>query len=277
MPSVCVVHLVWKPLGVETFNRFLSSYIQNQGGLDHQLLVVFNGFRSRHEVGPYLDLLTSISHRDLFLQQGVQDISAYFAAARTVATEFVCFLNSYSVLLDKDWLTKLHTHIRRDDVGLVGATGSYQSLYSSVKDSMSAMSQRSIVRQLVGSMRRRWALSRFKTHFDPFPNPHIRTNAFMLAREQMLGLDAGRMRTKMQAMSFESGKNNLTRQIQLKGLKALVVGRDGKAYEEENWFDSETYKSGEQTNLLVADNRTEQYAWADAEARRVMTKVAWGR
>ena len=93
----------------------------------------------------------------------------------------------------------------------------------------------------------------------------------------MLSLEPPRIRTKMQAMRFESGKNNLTRQIQGRGLKTLVIGRDGKAYEQENWFDSQTYKSGEQSNLLVADNRTEQYAMAVAEARRAMTKTTWGR
>ena len=99
----------------------------------------------------------------------------------------------------------------------------------------------------------------------------------MLKREFMIQLKHSPLRTKMQAMRFESGKDNLTRQIRLSGLKALVVGRDGKGYEQENWYDSETYKSGEQSNLLVADNRTEQYAMADAETRKAWTKTAWGR
>ena len=277
MPNVCVVHLVWKPLGIETFERFLSSYKQNSGGLDHQLLVVFNGFGSRKELSSYFDLLSGTAHQDLILSRAVQDIPAYFAAARSVTTEFVCFLNSYSVLLDNDWLTKLYTHVRHENVGLVGATGSFQSLYNSVKDSMSTVPQRSVLRRLVGSIRRRWSLSRFKLYFDPFPNPHIRTNAFMLRRELMLGLDIGPMRTKMEAMSFESGKNSLTRQIQRANLKVLVVGRNGHAYEPDDWFASETYKSGTQANLLVADNRTEQYARADMASQKEMTRVAWGR
>lgn len=277
MRSVCVVHLVWKPLGVETFRRFLSSYQQNTGGLNHQLLVVFNGFDDTEGLDAYLELLEGISYQPLILSRQSQDIPAYFAAARGVSSDLVCFLNSYSVVLDESWLMKLYAHIEQDDVGLVGATGSYQSLYCSVKESMTVAPGNFTLKRLASSPRRHWTLSRLKSYFDPFPNPHIRSNAFMLRRDLMLSLEPSRIRTKMQAMRFESGKSNLTRQIQFRGLKALVIGRDGKAYEQENWFDSQTYKSGDQSNLLVADNRTEQYAMAVAEARRAMTKTTWGR
>lgn len=277
MSNVCVVHLVWKPLGVETFKRFISSYKQNSGGLDHKLLVVFNGFKNDRELDSYFELLEGISFSPLVLSRSVQDIPAYYAAARGVNSEFVCFLNSYSVLLDEDWLTKLYAYVVQDSVGIVGATGSYQSLYCSIKESMLGVEGRFILLRLASFPRRQLTLRRLKAHFDPFPNPHIRSNAFMLARDLMLRSKHSRIRTKMEAMRFESGKDNLTRQIQSSGLKALVVGRDGKAYEQAEWFDSQTYKSGEQSNLLVADNRTEQYAMADAEARKVMAKTAWGR
>jgi hypothetical protein len=277
MPSVCVVHLVWKPLGLETFNRFLSSYKQHKGGLDHELLVVFNGFKNRDEVNLYRESLQGFSYAPFILSRKVQDIPAYLAAAEHSSNEFVCFLNSYSVLLDEDWLTKLYSHIVRDNVGVVGATSSYQSLYSSIKESMSTNSRGFVLRRLAGALRRRRALNRLEKDFDPFPNPHLRSNAFMLPRKLILDLRHGSMRTKMEALKFESGKNNFTRQIQGKGLKALVVGRDGKAYEQEHWFESQTFKSGEQSNLLVADNRTQQYEMADVELRRAMTKTAWGR
>jgi hypothetical protein len=277
MPTVCVVHLVWEPLGVETFKRFLSSYRQNKGGLEHKLLVVFNGFKEGLGVAPYRELLEGCSYQPLILSRRSQDITAYFAAARAVTSDLVCFLNSYSVVLDQGWLMKLYRHIEQDGVGLVGATGSYQSLYCSVKESMTVETGNYTLKRLASSPRRQWTLRRLKRYFDPFPNPHIRSNAFMLSRDLMLSLEPSRIRTKMQAMRFESGKSNLTRQIQLRGLKALVIGRDGKAYEQEKWFESQTYKSGEQSNLLVADNRTEQYAMAVAEARSAMTKTTWGR
>lgn len=277
MPSVSVVHLVWKPLAVDIFRRFLASYKQNKGGIDHELVVVFNGFNARHELGPYLELLEGIPYTPLLLKGRVQDIPAYYAAARSISTQLVCFLNSYSVLLDDDWLAKLYAAVEQDNVGLVGATGSHQSLYNSIKESMTAVPPHFMLRRWAGAVRRKWALTRYESYFIPFPNPHIRSNGFMLARELMLNLRHEPIRNKLEAMRFESGKDSLTRQIQATGRKVLVVGRSGKTYEPENWFESETFKSGEQSNLLIADNRTEQYIQSDAETRKTMTKMVWGK
>lgn len=277
MSSVCVAHLVWAPLGIDPFDRFISSYRQNRGGLDHHLLIIFNGFTDRHELSAYRALLEGIAYTPLVLSRRAFDIQAYYTAARSVTDRYVCFLNSYSIPLDEDWLAKMHHCVVQDKVGIVGATGSYQSLYSSVKFSMHSLDGRYTPRRIAGECLRRWVLSRYRSYFDPFPNPHVRTNAFMLARDLMLGLEHGRLSTKMDTQKFESGKKGLTRQIMAMNLKALVVGRDGRAYEKESWFESQTFKSGEQSNLLIADNRTKQYADADCETRRLMTKVAWGK
>lgn len=276
MSSVSVAHLVWGPLGVEPFKRFASSYRKNRGGLAHRLLIVFNGFDNRQDLDEYYRELDGLAYDSLILERPVFDIPAYFAAAENSTGSFVCFLNSYSVLLDEEWLAKLFRFAAKPDVGVVGATGSYQSLYSSVKLSMHSIDGHYTPRRIMGEGWRRLVLSRYKSYFDAFPNPHIRTNAFMLGRSLMLGLARTRLRTKMDTIRFESGKKGLTRQIEATGLKALVVGRDGRAYEKERWFESETFRSGEQSNLLVSDNRTEQFAQADDEARRLMTKVAWG-
>ena len=48
--EVCVVHLVRAHNGVGPFARFLKSYEINRGGMEHDLLIVFKGFRiaTRH-------------------------------------------------------------------------------------------------------------------------------------------------------------------------------------------------------------------------------------
>jgi hypothetical protein len=60
------------------------------------------------------------------------------------------------------------------------------------------------------------------------------------------------------------------------GLKPLVVGRDGFAYEKENWFESATFRNDDQMNLLVADNQTELYRNAPADMKMKLAKLAWG-
>jgi hypothetical protein len=122
-----------------------------------------------------------------------------------------------------------------------------------------------------------WTKYRNRQHFPPFPNYHIRTNAFMIRRDTLLKLRVSRFRTKVDAWRFESGRHSMTRQVLAMGLRPLVVGRDGLAYEKERWFESGTFRSKGQENLLVADNRTGEYDAATAEQRELMSRRVWGR
>src|SRR5438309_3733454 len=60
----------------------------------------------------------------------VQDLAAYAHAASRLQGERVCFLNSHSVILAPDWLASLAAGLEQPEVGLAGATGSWQSLRS---------------------------------------------------------------------------------------------------------------------------------------------------
>lgn len=276
MSDVCVVHLVWAPLGIEPFGRFVASYKQTKDDVDHHLLLVFNGFREKRELNKYYDLLDGLAYTSLFMTHSTLDIPAYFAAARSVDHKYLCFLNSHSVILDDSWLAKMYKHITREEVGLVGATGSHMSLYSCtantrfeecgvlLKDVWRLFHKRLIIN------------NRYRLYFPRFPNPHIRTNAFMLARDVMLKLKVGAIKSKMAAHRFESGSNSLTRQVLGMNLKALVVGRDGKAYEKDQWFESGALWVDHQDNLLVADNRTREYLQLDPYIQRIWTRTAWG-
>ena len=69
----------------------------------------------------------------------------------------------------------------------------------------------------------------------------------------------------------------MTRQLLKKGLEPLVVGRDGRAYGMGEWYESRTFRSGDQSNLLISDNHTRYYAGADPEERRCRCRARrWG-
>jgi hypothetical protein len=216
-----------------------------------------------------------------------QDIPAYLEAARRVSCEYLCFLNSYSRPLADGWLAALHRHARRPGVGLVGASGSWESHYTNVSGHLPPAAR--FARHAAGSwmkrreragvrsyLAQRREMRAVRADFHPFPNPHVRSNAFMLRRETLLRLRVGPIHTKMDALAFESGRRGLTRQVQAMGLEALVVGRDGTGYPREAWPRSGIFRMGEQENLLVADNRTDQYAQADPPTRAALRRAAWG-
>ena len=68
------------------------------------------------------------------------------------------------------------------------------------------------------------------SQFPPFPNPHIRSNGFLISRKRFLDLAIADIKTKYDACIFESGINSMTAQIRRQGLKAVVVGRSGEGF-----------------------------------------------
>ena len=82
---------------------------------------------------------------------------------------------------------------------------------------------------------------------------------------------------KLSAYMFESGRDSLTGQIMRLGLRPLLVGRDGAAYEKEDWHRANIFRQGKQQDLLVADNQTDAYEAAAIRHRAELAHQAWGR
>ena len=272
MSEICVVHLVRKSNGIAPLERFLESYLRYPAGVPHDLLVVFKGFLPGREPESYRARLRGVPHKAMYVWDYGFDIRPYMKAARIFDHAYFCFLNSYSVILAGDWLSKMHAHVCREGVGIVGATGSCESAYSVNLNAQGLGPPPALPIAFFRALR----LRALRAWFDPFPNNHIRTNAFIVPRSV---IRATRFRTtlnKLDALRFESGRNGLTRQVMNMGLRALVVGKDGKAYESGNWLASNTYRAGDQHNLLVADNQTAAYLQCNAQTRGYLSRCAWG-
>lgn len=276
MSEICVAHLVRAQNGLATFQRFIESYRAYPPGTSHTLLLILKGFDERRDLRDYESLLDGIPYESFFVEDQGFDIRPYLSAARNFKHRYFCFLNSFSVILDEGWLLKMYQHIQSPGVGVVAATGSYESLYDHLMRSWPQERPWSFWLKIMlrhpADFRR--ALSN-RAHFPPFPDYHVRTNAFMIAREIMLRLKIGEIRSKDEAHRFESGRRGMTRQILAMNLKPLVVGRDGRAYEMENWYESVAFRSGDQHNLLVADNQTRYYDNADPEVKKALAEWTW--
>lgn len=268
--EIGVVHLVRARNGVAPFERFLASYRGNPCGAEHDLVIVFKGFRGDGDLAAYDALLAGLPHRRLSLPDEGFDIGAYFRAAEALEHAYLCFLNSFSRLLDPQWLAKLAAEARRSGVGVAGATGSWESLVSNAARAGPGRVP------VLGAIGGRLRAARLAKSFAPFPNPHVRTNAFLLARPTMLALARGPLRRKSEAHRFESGLDGLSSQVRAAGLSLVVVGRDGRGYAEREWAASRTFRMAGQENLLVADNQTAAYESADASEREMLGRLAWG-
>lgn len=297
MKELCLVHLARAHNGIEPFMNFLDSYRENRGGIDHDFLVVFKGFERQEDAEAYRKLLAPLPHLSLEISDEGLDISAYFKAVERHSGQYryFCFLNSFSVIQDPEWLKKLHDHIVRPSVGLAGATGSWQSHVRSMKNVpvlarfvldahrahhniakgwKSGVIFSIVAIRLVGSI----IGQKFgRQDYRRFPNYHVRTNAFMIAGSLMLEIGCNPIRSKEDAYRYESGIDGLSMQVIGRGLRLLVVGRNGMGYEMHEWDRSNTFCQDDQANLLVADNQTRQYQLANPEKRKDLAYLAWGR
>jgi hypothetical protein len=307
---IAVIHLIWGPLGPTPLHRFLESYRAHSAGAEHELIILFNGVSD--DCLPALNAeLKGIEHRRLVLTEPLQDLAAYAVAAERLEHEYLCFLNSHSVLLASDWLAKLVLALDQPRVGLAGATGSWASFRSAALNTLFLPSpyrrvfpKRKVARELYRAMELEreagsqpiselMSRSRFGSltavlkglapmpeqirRFESFPAPHLRTNGFIAKRALLRGLGTGEIHTKIDAYSLESGHDSLTHQILRLGLRAIVVARDSSLYEPEHWPQSRTFWQGNQEELLIADNQTRLYANGGLERRRLLSAYAWGQ
>jgi hypothetical protein len=261
--SIAVVHLVRAANAPAALTTFLNSYLECPAGLPHQLIFLLKGFGG--ELPPEVsELLDRVPHRKIYCRDKGYDIASYFYAAERISESLVVFINSFSVLQADQWLSKLHSAFHERGGGLIGATGSWESI--SIESSHGGLFLKAKALALSLPLR---AL------FPAFPNPHVRTNGFLLARKDFLAMRPKLVRTKLGAWLFESGRNSMTRQILRRGLNVLVVGRDGSVYRPEEWSRSGTFWQSKQENLLIHDNRTIAYDSGGADFQAKRYKSAW--
>lgn len=231
----------------DDFATFLASYRAYPAGHVHRLYIVFKGFADNAARRDGERAFDGIDFVAIDTDDRRFDLGAYADATRQVSEDVVCFLNTFSEILSPYWLAKLVRNLDSPGVGMVSATGSYESL--------------AYINRL----------------FPPFPNPHLRSNAFAMRRGDALAMFAQfEIEDKLDCFFIESGPDSLTRQMFGRGLTCLIVGADGRGFDPDRWPTSGTSRQGTQHNLLVADNFTRQFDAAAAPFRRECEARSWG-
>ncbi len=112
--------------------------------------------------------------------------------------------------------------------------------------------------------------------FRPFPDPHLRSNAIMISRQLLIDLDFKLDNTKTAANRFESGPDGLPTALAQRGLSSVLVGANGVGYEVADWPKSDTFRLGDQSNVLVTDNQTRGFAAMSKWQRALHERMTWG-
>tara|TARA_R110000850_G_scaffold96718_5_gene202026 strand:+ start:3740 stop:4576 length:837 start_codon:yes stop_codon:yes gene_type:complete len=241
--SIAVVHLVRKSNGLEPFKNFLSSYVAHKDPLKHDLVIIFKDFNPNEKIA-YLEVLNGIEFLSYDFADDIGlDLGPYVEVSRKLNYEYFCFLNSFSEIRCSNWLTYLYNCLQSSqNAGIVGATGSWESS---------------------------------GTNDPPFPNPHIRTNGFIIRSTTMRQIEFTEIRTKDDARYMESGCNSITRQIISMGKQPYVVDCSGVCWSIESWPASATFRCGDQKALLISDNRTKIFDTGDGWTKEYLFDLAW--
>lgn len=313
---VAVVYLARAAEGLGPVMAFADSYRAMPAGADHELIVVVKGEATPDVKSGLEAAFARIACRFVGMADTGFDLDAYAEAARRLPHAHVCFLNTFSIVLAAQWLRYLYTEALRPGVGLVGATGSFESNHDSLRFMQQVVWRHARIVQAGGTVPRA-----FERHFDwilehlvpqlrgaddggtplagefaswwsqrcaaepvfeallafpPFPNAHVRTNAFVMERERFLRFVGRPAVTRLDTSRLESGPASLTRLVRQSGLGVRVVGRDGRAYAPADWPRSRTFRLGAQDNLLVSDNRTRDYERSSQGWQTTHAWLAWG-
>ena len=98
--GICLVHLVWAPLGPEPLARFADSYRRHAAGVDHRLLIAMKGFAPDADRGPWLRALGETPHERLDVPADTLDLGTYRALGQHEGdARYLCFTNSSSIVL----------------------------------------------------------------------------------------------------------------------------------------------------------------------------------
>lgn len=272
--SVAVIYLArGKDTPWESYERFFSSYRSQPAGLEHDLVVILKGWDCDESRERFKTLCSDITATFLEFPDDGFDWGAYFRAAEALEYDMLCFLNTHSELLHPGWLRLLHDGLLSQDTGAVGCTGSWESMLPSLNYMLGYF--------LLGSYRvrdmLRWCIDH--AYFPRYPNPHLRSNAFLIRRETMLAFARQRAipRSKPEAYRLESGYAGLTRFLSKNGTPPKLVGVDGAFYSMREWDRSRTFRQADCGNLLVADNQTRDFAARPDEEKAIFMASTWNR
>jgi len=246
--TFAVVYLCRKVNPIWKSRAFLDSYFKSDPGPDYPLYFLQKGYAP----GEVCDALKELpaSQRDrvrlLCITDDGMDKQAYAKACRQItAFSHLLIMNSNAIILGQGWEKLYQTALdETDGRDLIGATGSWEA--------MTSLGVR-------------------------FPNPHIRTSAFLVDRLRFLDSYGPVERlTKRDSYFMESGPDSLTRHYIAAGDRALVLDRHGRLHEVADWATSHTYRAGNQENLLVGDLKTFRFFYLLKRNRLEISQRCWG-
>jgi len=268
--------------GLDSAEAFFTAYKSYPAGCVHDLIVICKGWHDTAERRKLFKMAYDAGAEIVSMPDQGLDFGAYMRVAPSLPHDWVCFLSTNSRPIARDWLAKMFSIAQEsENVGLIGPSGSLGSIAGIFVPEVAFNGVGSLIRSLALPFQVAKSLVLYVIKlrdFRSFPNPHIRTSSFMVKTSLFKAFSSIRSipNSKYGAYVLESGRKGLSTYILRQGYGIRVVGADGLSYEYPQWQQSCTFRSGSQSNLLIADRQTDVYKSSDSKARLIVEKVTWG-
>jgi hypothetical protein len=277
--SISLVYLCrGKGAGLGAANKFIEYYSKHSAGCEHNLVVVFKGWNNyQEEIKQELKLqFQSLTATIIELDDDGFDWGAYMRVAAILKTDFICFLNSFSRPLGDLWLKNIYECIQVRDVGMCGATGAYKAwrfswpLFEFKFFSILIYPLR-VIRRLINHI---LLLGFYPRKYCS----HLRSNGFAVERKNFLNFvnSSAIPISKRDCYKLESGIGSYSDYVISMKQRLILVDKQGKYYDTEDWIKSKTYCCPEQPGLCIADNNTDLYDNGNMSIKRQMEFDIWG-
>jgi hypothetical protein len=280
MNSIGLVYLFYTPYGIRYLKMFLESLAKCNSLSSIDVYIIVKGDVNKWELNQineylrYCDIKAQITMYD----ESGYDLDAYLYISSKIQNTNTLFFNTKSKILNQSFLIYLLELSEKKNT-IVSSTSSFQSHYSTVFQTNKWYWEFNKSFSFNFRKYKLFAKAFFYWQwlFPKFPNPHIRTNAFMVNREAFLKLKIKLpLKNKFAAYLLESGRSSITNQFMKMGYSVGVLDKHGKIWDLKECHKSNTFWQGNQENLLVADNQTEIYANATEQEKKQMQYLAWG-
>jgi hypothetical protein len=275
--DVSVVHLVRKAEGwKDSFKLFFDSFDKYTGELPQALVIACKNL-STADLEWIRGVSRTMKTELVTVEDKNFDLGSYYTISLGLKTDYALFLNSNSLIQCDYWFERFLTAINSNSsLEMIGATSSFAS--NKIRAPMPSSGILDVIDWPIRLGKKLLIHCLGGYRYPAFPNPHIRTNAFLIKIDLYREFveEAGMPRTKSDTHLMESGFNSLTNFVLDRGFDVGVASRKGECFSPAMWADSHTYCVPGQRGLLVADNQTEIYANANSLDMRVLEYETWG-
>ena len=263
--KILVTYLFSKYDSIECIKNFVKNYNNFPSGAEHDLLICLKKIKKNENIYKIKEIFGRLKC-DIFFDEEANndyDWGSYYRISKIHKNRIIFFMNCHSYPIKKNWLFKFISNFKEKTI--LAPTASHQS---STTSSFNNFYFKSIKQSLY------YGISNFR-FFPLFPNPHLRSNSFMINSDDFLELNLIKCKHKLDAWKNESGRNSMTNQLIKKNFNTLVVNDDGRSFKMSEWKYSETYAFGNQLKLLISDKHTRVYQNSNEQTKKIIEKNNW--